>query len=93
MVTVSTPDMHWLVYDRLMEFDNNLSPQLALATNRVLSNGGATVTYTIRDGVEFHDGEPLTSADIKFSFELYRDTQKSLFGGFFGPLRDCRGAG
>jgi len=37
-------------------------------------------------GVEFHDGEPLTSADIKYSFELYRDTKKGLFGGFFEPL-------
>jgi peptide/nickel transport system substrate-binding protein len=87
VVTVSTPDMHWLVYDRLMEFDDNLSPQLSLATSRVLSNGGATVTYTIRAGVEFHDGEALTSADIKYSFELYRDTKKSLFGGFFEPLQ------
>ena len=86
VVTVSTPDMHWLVYDRLMEFDNNLSPQLSLATSRDLSNGGATVTYKIRSGVEFHDGEPLTSADIKYSFELYRDTKKGLFGGFFEPL-------
>ena len=86
VVTVSTPDMHWLVYDRLMEFDDNLSPRLSLATNRELSNGGATVTYTIRSGVEFHDGEPLTSADIKYSFELYRDTKKGLFGGFFEPL-------
>ena len=86
VVTVSSPDMHWLVYDRLMEFDANMSPALSLATNRVLSNGGTTVTYTIREGVEFHDGEALTSADVKFSFELYRDTKKGLFGGFFEPL-------
>ncbi len=86
VVTVSSPDMHWLVYDRLMEFDANMSPALSLATNRVLSNGGRTVTYTIREGVEFHDGEALTSADVKFSFELYRDTKKGLFGGFFEPL-------
>ena len=86
VVTVSSPDMHWLVYDRMMEFDANMTPALSLATGRVLSNGGNTVTYTIREGVEFHDGEPLTSADVKFSFELYRDTGKSLFGGFFEPL-------
>ena len=86
VVTVSSPDMHWLIYDRLMEFDANMTPALSLATSRVLSNGGSTVTYTIRAGVEFHDGEPLTSDDIKYSFELYRDTGKSLFGGFFDPL-------
>ena len=86
VITVSTPAMHWLVYDRLMEFDNDLSPALALATNRALSDAGATVTYTIRDGVKFHDGEDLTSEDIKFSLDLFKDTGRSLFGGFFEPL-------
>lgn len=86
VVTVSVPDMHWLVYDRLMEFDPDMAPVLSLATDRVLSNGGASVTYTLREGVEFHNGDPLTSADVKFSFELYRDTKKGLFGGFFDPL-------
>ncbi len=84
--TISAPDMHWLVYDRLMEFDADMSPVLSLATDRVLSNGGTTVTYTLREGVEFHDGEALTSADVKVSFELYRNTGKGLFGGFFEPL-------
>lgn len=86
VVTVSVPDMHWLVYDRLMEFDAQMAPVLSLAAGRVLSNGGAAVTYTLREGVEFHDGESLTSADVKYSYELYRDTGKGLFGGFFEPL-------
>ena len=86
VITVSIPDMHWLVYDRLMDFDEDLSPRLSMATDRQVSNGGTTITYTLREGVKFHDGTDLTSADVKFSMELYRDTGLSLFAGFFEPL-------
>lgn len=33
------------------------------------ANGGLTYTFKIRKGVEFHDGTPLTSADIKASLD------------------------
>jgi peptide/nickel transport system substrate-binding protein len=32
-----------------------------------------TYTFTLRDGLTFHDGEPLTSADVKFTFEAIQD--------------------
>jgi len=86
VVSVSIPAMHWLVYDRLMEFDDDLVPRLSLATARRTSNGGKTITYTLREGVKFHDGSDLTAEDVKFSLELYKDTGLSLFASFFGPL-------
>ena len=82
LTTVSAPDMHWLIYDRLMEFDQNLSPQLAMAESREASADGLTVTYTLREGVKFSDGEDLTSADVKFSWELIRDEELSIGSPF-----------
>lgn len=43
-----------------------------------LDNGGVsadflTVTYKLRDGVTWSDGEPFTAEDIKFTFDVYQD--------------------
>jgi peptide/nickel transport system substrate-binding protein len=34
-----------------------------------VSDGGKTVSYTLRDGVTFQDGKAITSADIKYALE------------------------
>jgi peptide/nickel transport system substrate-binding protein len=41
-----------------------------LATGKgVYTDGGKTVSYTLRDGITFEDGTPITSADIKYALE------------------------
>jgi peptide/nickel transport system substrate-binding protein len=41
-----------------------------LATGKgVYTDGGKTVSYTLRDGITFEDGSPITSADIKYALE------------------------
>ncbi|MBA3743407.1 MAG: ABC transporter substrate-binding protein [Sporichthya sp.] len=41
-----------------------------LATNTgVTKDGGKTWTYTLRDGVTWEDGSPITSADVKYGLE------------------------
>ncbi|MFJ1744865.1 ABC transporter substrate-binding protein [Streptomyces sp. NPDC088116] len=45
-----------------------LVPDLATSTAKI-SNGGKTYTYTLRDGVTWEDGSPITSADIKYGIE------------------------
>jgi peptide/nickel transport system substrate-binding protein len=44
-----------------------------LATAYVLSNGGRTITLTIRKGVEWSNGQPLTPADVAFTFQLEKE--------------------
>jgi peptide/nickel transport system substrate-binding protein len=43
-----------------------------LAESWQMSPDGRVYDFTLRKGVKFHNGDPLTSEDVKFSFERYR---------------------
>ena len=60
-----------LVYDSMyqLELDGTYSLELADSVN--VSDDGLVYSYHIRDGVTFHDGEPLTAEDVAFSYNLY----------------------
>ncbi len=55
------------IYDGLLEYDTELRPQPGLAESWEVSPDGMTISFKLRQGVTFHDGQPLTSADIQFS--------------------------
>lgn len=43
-----------------------------LASDYTVSDDGLTYTFTLNDGILFHDGSPLTSADVVASYEAVR---------------------
>lgn len=45
-------------------------PKGELAESWEISEDGLTYTFTLRSGVTFHDGEPLTAEDVKFTYDL-----------------------
>jgi peptide/nickel transport system substrate-binding protein len=49
---------------------NNAAP--ALAESWTTSADGLVYEFVLRKGVRFHNGEPVTAEDVKFSFERYR---------------------
>lgn len=59
-----------------------------LATGWEVSEDQLTWTFTLRDDVLWHDGTPLTAADVKFSYEVASDPAYA--GGYFYP--DIAGA-
>src|SRR6516225_3348724 len=58
-------------YSTLLKFDAANYPQVIgdLAESWSISNDRRTYTFKLRRNVQFHDGSPLTSADVKASYE------------------------
>src|SRR3954471_5837579 len=64
-----------LVYSYLMRLDENLGVQPDLAESApTTSADGKTVTVKLRTGVKFHNGDSLTSADVKYTFDRILNT-------------------
>jgi peptide/nickel transport system substrate-binding protein len=63
---------HYMIYSGLTQFDANLAPQLALAED-IQSSDRTLWTIKLRKGVVFHDGKPLTSADVVYSLLRHKN--------------------
>jgi peptide/nickel transport system substrate-binding protein len=50
----------------------------SLAESWTASRDGLTYEFVLRKGVRFHNGDPLTAEDVKFSFERYRGVSSKL---------------
>src|SRR5215468_10414102 len=50
----------------------------SLAESWFLSDDGLTYEFVLRKGAKFHNGDPVTAEDVKFSFERYRGTARDL---------------
>jgi peptide/nickel transport system substrate-binding protein len=61
------------VYGTLTQLDGNLGVVPGLAEKWEYSDGNKTLTFTLRQGVKFHDGKPFSSADVKSSLDRLRD--------------------
>lgn len=57
------------IFDPLLALDADLNVVPNLAEGWAWSDEGQTLTITLRPNVKFHNGDPMTSADVKFSFE------------------------
>ncbi|HEY3152905.1 MAG TPA: ABC transporter substrate-binding protein, partial [Candidatus Binatia bacterium] len=57
------------IYNGLIHMDEESNPHPDLAQSWEISPDGLVYTFQLRDNVKWHDGQPLTSADVKFSFE------------------------
>jgi peptide/nickel transport system substrate-binding protein len=66
-----------LIYEPLLQFNIAAPPKYYpwLATSYQWSNGGKTVTFTIRQGVKFSNGTPMTPADVAFTYNLVKNNK------------------
>jgi peptide/nickel transport system substrate-binding protein len=61
----------WAMYDELLTVDLQGNVIGNVAEKYDLSQDGLTWTFTIRKGIKFHNGDPLTSADVVFSLQRF----------------------
>jgi len=64
-------NMH--IYEQLVGFDENIQPIPVLAESVDISDDGRTYTFTLREGVLFHNGDVMDSEDVVASLERYRE--------------------
>ena len=51
----------------------------ALAEHFTVAADSKSATFTLRKGIRFHNGEPVTPQDVKFSYENYRGAKADVF--------------
>ena len=72
------PSLHWSptvvypgsqIFNALIEHDFQLNPKPDLAESFEVSENGLKYTFYLVENANWHDGEPFTSADVKFTFD------------------------
>jgi len=66
-------DIDRLIFSSLVRFDDRGNPQPDLAEAWGISLDGTQYNFTLREGLTWHDGEPLTTADVLFTVDLFRN--------------------
>ena len=78
------------LFSGLVRFGPDLSIEPDLAERWDVDAAGVAYTFTLRDGITFHDGRPITAADFKYSIEragepeLHSDTAPLYLGDIVG---------
>lgn len=65
--------VYQLIYDKLVDIDENLNIVPELASEWTISDDGMEYTFTLVEGVTFHDGEPFNAEAAKFNFDRMLD--------------------
>src|SRR3989454_1149842 len=77
----ATPDNFFTaIHDGLIKNQGTaLFDHPALAEKFTVAPDAKSATFTLRKGIKFHNGEPVTPQDVKFSYENYRGAKADVF--------------
>ncbi len=75
-----------MVYDTLYGLDGDLAPQPQMAAGHVVEDDGKRITITLREGLAFHDGEPVLARDVAQS--IRRWIPRTSYGQKLGDVLD-----
>ena len=76
-----------LIFEGLVGMDARLEPVGRLAESWKLSGDGRTITFKLRQGVKWHDGEPFTARDVEFTYNAIRSVKApTLWKGYMDEV-------
>lgn len=78
-------DLHHLIYDTLAR----VSPSgkvVPWAARSWRNQGPTTIDVTLKSGLKFSDGQPLTSADVKWSFDAFKQAKTAYYLSEIKPI-------
>lgn len=64
-----TKEILFNIYEGLVKADPNGNLMNAVASDYTISEDGLVYTFTLREGVKFHNGNEVTAQDVKYSLE------------------------
>jgi peptide/nickel transport system substrate-binding protein len=82
-----------LVYDTILQLDADNVAKPLLAKDVKVSPDGAGYDITLRPGVRWHDGQPLTADDVKFTYEYFLKNTQGRFTGALRPIASITTSG
>ncbi len=74
----------YLIYDTLFALDDKFQPQPQMVDSWTVSDDKLTWTFKLRDGLKWHDGQPVTTADVVPSIKRFTD--KDVQGGLLAKV-------
>lgn len=72
-VAAGTKEVMFNVFEGLVKYDANGDTIPAVASDVEISEDGLTYTFTLRDGVKFHNGDPVDLDDVIYSIQRCKD--------------------
>ena len=80
----------YLIYDTLFALDVKLEPKPQMVESWTVSDDKLTWTFKLRDGLKWHDGTPVTTADVIPSIKRFTD--KDVQGGLLAKFTQSMAA-
>ena len=87
-VDAASERVRTLIFNSLVKKDERFDYTGELASNILRSDDGLTFSFTLRDGVKFHDGRVLSSADVKYTLDLVFTSSFAKSASFFEGTGD-----
>lgn len=78
-----------LVYDSMVGVNPKLEFEPAMAEKWDISDDSKSVTFYLRDGLKWHDGKPVTTDDIEFSYKFI--AHKDYTGPHYSTINAIKG--
>ncbi|MDY6826225.1 MAG: ABC transporter substrate-binding protein [Bacillota bacterium] len=79
-----------LNYNMLISWDENMNVIPNLAREWTVDEDDLVWTFNLQEGVTWHDGEPFSAGDVKFTYEYIRDNELGYFYDYVAPMEEIK---